>query len=678
MRKLYPKLAAINIRNNRQFYLPYLLAGGLSVAMFYLVMAMQDNPGLLEVQGGMTVKATLGLGVFVVGVFAAILLFYTNSFIIKRRKKELGIYNILGMEKRHIAKVLMLEMLFTTAVTIAGGLTFGIVFNKLLAMILYRMTGLEASIPFMISGAGCRNTLMLFVAIYAAALCYNLMQIKLANPIELLHSSNTGEREPKTKVLMTIIGLVTLGGGYYIALTVADAVSAITLFFVAVLLVIIGTYCLFTAGSIALLKFLRKNKKYYYQAKHFTTVSGMIYRMKQNAVGLANICILSTMVLVTVSTTVCLYLGVEDALKVHYPQEISAVSYYDGMPEHPETLTAIVKEALKESGRTVTSEYGYLNMSMTAVQTEDGFSATGIGAGTDYSISDVALVEIVTKSDYEKLTGETVAPLEEDEIAVAAAPLYEEETLEFEGKTYTVKESYAYPEDEEDYLTSMAGSAVYLIVADEAEFVQVHERLALNWNQEHVSLWIKYSMGCDIDGTKEEKLAADAVARNAIAEWESTTAQAATFYHSTFTECREENRADYFSTMGGLLFLGLFLGVMFLMVTVLIIFYKQISEGYEDKARYEIMEKVGMSNTEVRRSIRSQVLTVFFLPIVMAVVHIIMAFPMIKYIMAAFSLTNTTLFVLCVVGTALVFFLIYLLVFVLTSRSYYRIVGNQV
>ena len=678
MRKLYLKLAAINIRNNRQFYLPYLLAGGLSVAMFYLVMAMQDNPGLLEVQGGMTVKATLGLGVFVVGVFAVILLFYTNSFIIKRRKKELGIYNILGMEKRHIAKVLMLEMLFTAAVTIAGGLAFGIIFNKLLAMILYRMTGLEASIPFMISGTGCRNTLMLFVAIYAAALCYNLMQIKLANPIELLHSSNTGEREPKTKILMTIIGLVTLGGGYYIALTVADAVSAITLFFVAVLLVIVGTYCLFTAGSIALLKFLRKNKKYYYQAKHFTTVSGMIYRMKKNAVGLANICILSTMVLVTVSTTVCLYLGVEDALKVHYPQEISAVSCYDAMPEHPETLTAAVKEALKASGRTVTSEYGYLNMSMTAVRTEDGFSATGIGAGTDYSISDVALVEIVTKSDYEKLTGETVAPLEEDEIAVAATPFYEEETLEFEGKTYTVKESYAYPEDEEDYLTSMAGSAVYLIVANEAEFVQVHERLALNWNQERVSLWIEYSMGCDIDGTKEEKLAADAVARNAIAEWENKTAQATTSYHSTFTECREENRADYFSTMGGLLFLGLFLGVMFLMVTVLIIFYKQISEGYEDKARYEIMEKVGMSNAEVRRSIRSQVLTVFFLPIVMAVVHIIMAFPMIKYIMAAFSLTNTTLFALCVVGTALVFFLIYLLVFVLTSRSYYRIVGNQV
>lgn len=678
MRKLYPKLAATNIRNNKQFYLPYLLAGGLSVAMFYLVVAMQSNPGLLEVNGGGTVAQTLGFGVFVVGVFASIFLFYTNSFIIKRRKKELGVYNILGMEKKHIAKVLTLEMFFTAAVTIAGGLAFGILFNKLLTMILYRMTGLEASIPFMISAAGCRNVLVLFGMIYAAALCYNLMQIKLANPIELLHSSSAGEREPKTKILLTLIGLVALGSGYYMALNVADVASAVTFFFVAVLLVIIGTYCLFTAGSIALLKLLRKNKKYYYQAKHFTTVSGMIYRMKQNAVGLANICILSTMVLVTVSTTVCLYLGVEDALAVRYPAEISAVSYYGTMPKEPEMLNAVVEEALKTSGRSIMSEYGYLNMSMTAVRHEEGFWATEIGAGTDYSIQDVALLEIMTKADYEKLFGETVAPLSEGEIAVAAVPFYAGETLEFEGKTYVVKGSYDYPPDNENYLTSIVDSAVYLIVPDEAEFIQMNERLAKNWNQEHVDLWIKYNVEFEIDGTNEEKLGAEAAVKNVIEEWQNEETSRDASYTYTAVECREENRTDFYTSNGGLLFLGLFLGVMFLMVTVLIIFYKQISEGYEDKERYAIMEKVGMSSTEVRHAIRSQVLTVFFLPIVVAVVHIIMAFPMIKYILAAFSLTNTTLFALCVAGTALVFFLIYLLVFILTSRSYYKIVGNQV
>lgn len=678
MRKLYPKLAATNIRNNKQFYLPYLLAGGLSVAMFYLVVAMQSNPGLREMNGGQTVAATLSLGATIVRVFAAIFLFYTNSFIIKRRKKELGVYNILGMEKKHIAKVLTLEMLFTAVVTIAGGLAFGIMFNKLLTMILYRMTGLDATIPFMISTAGYRSAIVTFVIIYAAALCYNLMQIRLANPIELLHSGNKGEREPKTKILLTLIGLVTLGSGYYMAITVTDAVSAITFFFVAVLLVIAGTYCLFTAGSIALLKLLRKNNKYYYQAKHFTTVSGMIYRMKQNAVGLANICILSTMVLVTVSTTVCMYLGVEDMLKVRFPKEIMATAHYSAMPEHPESLDVAVEDSIKASGRVVTAQYGYLNMSMTAVRDENGFSVMGIGSGTDYSISDVAVLEVVTKDGYEKLTGDTVAPLEEGEIAVAAAPLYEGETLEFAGKTYTVKESEFYQGEGTEHLISITDGAAYLIVPDEAELERIFDTLSQNWDSEHVDPEIYYDTGFEIEGTAKEKLAVEEAVRTAVAEWESTTASEDASYSSIFLECREENRSEYYSLNGGFLFLGLFLGVMFLMVTVLIIFYKQISEGYEDKERYAIMEKVGMSSAEVRRAIRSQVLTVFFLPIVVAVVHIIMAFPMIKYILAAFSLTNTTLFALCVAGTALVFFLIYLLVFILTSRSYYKIVGNQV
>lgn len=678
MRKLYPKLAATNIRNNRQFYLPYLLAGGLSVAMLYLVLAMVYNPGLREMNGGQTVAATLSFGGVIVRVFAAIFLFYTNSFIIKRRKKELGVYNILGMEKKHIAKVLSLEMLFTAVVTIAGGLVFGIVFNKLLTMILYRMTGLNASIPFTISTAGCRSVMITFVVIYVAALCYNLMQIKLANPIELLHSGNKGEREPKTKILITLIGVAALGGGYYLALTVGDAVSAITMFFIAVLLVIVGTYCLFTAGSIALLKLLRKNKKYYYQARHFTTVSGMIYRMKQNAVGLANICILSTMVLVTVSTTVCMYLGIEDILTVRFPKEVIVTTHYAAMPENPETIETALDDSLAASGRGILSKCGYLNMSMTAVRREDGFSVTGIGAGTDYSISDVVVLDIVTKADYEKLTGESIAPLEEGEIAIAAEPFYEGEILEFEDRTYTVKESLAYPTDEEEYLASIANGTAYLIVPDDAEFEGIFETLARNWDSERVALNINYNLGYEIDGTSEEKIAAESAVRDAVALWVSREAQKNEAYAGCYIEAREENRAEYWALNGGFLFLGLFLGTMFLMVTVLIIFYKQISEGYEDKERYAIMEKVGMSSVEVKHAIRSQVLTVFFLPMAVAVIHIIMAFPMIKLILDAFSLTNTTLFALCVAGTALVFFLIYLLVFVLTSRSYYKIVGNQV
>lgn len=677
MRKLYPKLAAVNMKNNRQLYLPYLLAGGISVAMFYLIMAMKENPGILVMNGGATVRETLSLGVVVVGLFACVLLFYTNSFIMKRRKKEIGVYNILGMEKKHIAKVLTLEMIFTALVTIVGGLAFGIAFNKLFTMLLYRLTGLKESIPFVISSVGCLRTLILFALIYGVTLCYNLMQMKLANPIELLHGSNTGEREPKTKILLTIVGALTLGGGYYIALTVGDSIAAITMFFVAVILVIIGTYCLFTAGSIAVLKLLRRKKKYYYQAKHFTTVSGMLYRMKQNAVGLANICILSTMVLVTVSTTVCMYLGVEDELYMRYPSEVEVLVRYSDMPEETESLDQVITDTLKESGRTVQSQYGYLDMMATSMRSEDGFTLNGINTGVDYDISDVTLIRILTKSDYESITGEAVVPLKEGEVAVAASPAYENVTMNLDGQTYEVKGNYKYSGEEGNYMASISGGAAYIIVPDEAEFERIFDRLKQNWNQQN-KLTIRYEAGCDIDGSREEKLEADEKVKAAMEGWTGTTASQQANYVDTSVQCREEGRDEYYAMNGGFLFLGLFLGAMFLMVTILIMFYKQISEGFEDKERYAIMEKVGMSNEEVRRSIRSQVLTVFFLPIGVAVVHIIMAFPMIKLIMECMRLTNTALFVMCVAGTALVFFIIYFLVFVLTSRSYYKIVGNQV
>lgn len=678
MSKLYARLAAANIKSNRQFYLPYILTGILSVTMFYLMMAMQDNPGIETLGGGAAdIRMILTFGVAVVGVFVSVFLFYTNSFIMKRRKKELGIYNILGMEKRHIAKILFLETLFTAAAAIAGGLAFGIIFNKFLTMILYRLTGLDASIPFYISGTGCVNVVRLFLLIYGAAFLYNLMQIKLANPMELLHSTNTGEREPKTRILLTIIGFGTLGAGYYMALTTTNAVEALTLFFVAVLLVIIGTYCLFTAGSIALLKLLRKNKKYYYQTRHFTTVSGMIYRMKQNAVGLANICILSTMVLVTVSTTVCLYLGVEDELDARFPSEISAVAYFSEIPEDRTQIERVMTESLKASGRVITAQKGYFDTSFTAVRRENEFAANGIGAGTDYDISDVTMLTIMTRQDYEICSGEKIAELGKGEVALSAMPAFEGETVILDGMEYKVKEILPFAGEEGDYLSMMSG-VCYVIVPDEAVLDELFQAIKSGWDSERMELMFRYEMSIDINGTGEEKLAAEAAMREAVNAWESRNAESRADYRYTYIECRQENRDDFYTLYGALFFLGLFLGTLFLMVTVLIIFYKQISEGYEDKERYAIMEKVGMSNVEVKRAIRSQVLTVFFLPIAVAVVHVAMAFPMIRMLLECMSLTNITLFIACVAGTALVFGIIYLLVYLLTSRSYYKIVGNQV
>lgn len=678
MKRLYLKLAAINIRSNRQFYLPYLLTGILAVAMFYLMMAMQDNPGLASLGGGADdIKMILTFGVVVVGIFVSVFLFYTNSFLMKRRKKELGVYNILGMEKKHLARVLFWEQLFTAAVTLAGGLAFGITFNKLLEMILYRLTRLSGNIPFYISGTGCMNTFKLFLGIYAATFLYNLMQIRLANPIELLHSAGVGEREPKTKLFLAVVGVVTLGAGYFIALTTTDAISALTWFFGAVLLVIIGTYCLFTSGSIALLKLLRKNKRFYYQTKHFTTISGMIYRMKQNAVGLSNICILSTMVLVTVSTTVCMYLGVEDSMDSRYASEISITSYYTSMPEHKSEVAEVAEQALKDSGRVITGKEGYLSVTTTAVRKGNQLEVTGIGAGTEYDANDVTMLVLLPREEYMAYTGQEVAALGRNEVAVAAIPSYEDAKLFFEGAEYSVRQYCAFPDETAQYLTMMSGIC-YLIVPDETVLADLYERLMANWNNERVKPYISYSMGYDIDGNADERLAAESALREALKSWESADAEKSSGYERFFMEAREENRESFYVLYGGLFFLGMFFGVLFLMVTVLIIFYKQISEGYEDKERYAIMEKVGMSNAEVRQAIRTQVLLVFFLPLAAAILHVCMAFPMIRMLLECLSLTNMPLFMACVAGTALVFGIIYLLVFLWTSRSYYKIVGNQV
>ncbi len=520
--------------------------------------------------------------------------------------------------------------------------------------------------------------MQLFLFIYAATFLYNLMQIKLANPIELLHSRSAGEREPKTKLLLTVIGILTLGAGYYIAVTTTDAISALTWFFGAVLLVIVGTYCLFTAGSIAILKLLRRNKRFYYQTGHFTTVSGMIYRMKQNAVGLANICILSTMVLVTVSTTVCMYLGLEDSMRSVYSSEVNINAYYTALPEDKREVAKVAEEVLRESGRVVTGWREYLNMGTTVVCQEDRWTPVGVGAGTNYNISDVALFMAIPRADYVALTGQEVEPLADGEAAVAGTIPYEYDRVTIENIGYEVKQHCEFPEDDaEGYMTITQGM-YYLIVPDEAAIGELFAAIEKNWKNERVDLYINYNMGYDIDGNAKEKLAVEGRLHEALLEWEQSAEEKSSGYQYAHMKGREENKQSFYTLYGGLFFLGMFLGTLFLMVTVLIIFYKQISEGYEDKERFAIMEKVGMSNAEVKAAIRSQVLLVFFLPLAVAVLHVCIAFPMIAELLSALNMMNVSLFMACVGATAVIFGVIYLAVFLITSRSYYKIVGNQV
>ncbi len=664
---MYTKLAITNIKNNRQFYFPYLLTGIITVAMFYIMCALESNPGIQSMPGAKDLGLILRLGIGVIGIFAVIFLFYTNSFIIKRRKKELGIYNILGMEKRHIAKILSKEAFFTAIIAIGGGLVTGVLFHKLACMLLYRMIGFNGGITFSFSKKGVMITAILFAIVYLLTYIYDLFQVQLANPIELLQSGNKGEREPKTKAIMAVLGVLCLGAGYFIAITTKNPIKALTLFFVAVILVIIGTYLLFTAGSIALLKILRRNKGYYYQTKHFTSVSGMIYRMKQNAVGLANICILSTMVLVAVSTTVSLYVGVEDIMKERYPNEINIRAYYDTGAPSEDSIAPIVEKSVKESGRKIRHEEDYLELYFAAIKDQGQYSLDKEKVKT--AGDRVSGFVVLTREDCKKKYNEEIPELAENEVALFTIKKTDMDTLVLENRSYHVKEIKQFQNTEDfETIADMMDEYYYVIVND----VQDMERL---WQlqkdiyQENSSS-ISRQVRLDIDGDSEQKKECFENIKTALGPEQAKA--------RILIDSRQSSLDEFYQIYGGFLFLGLFLGILFLMITVLIIFYKQISEGYDDKERFSIMEKVGMSNDEVKATIRSQVRTVFFLPILMAAIHVGMAFPMIKRLLSLFGLSNTALFAGCMAGTILVFALIYLLVFLKTSKTYYKIVGEQV
>ena len=664
---MYTKLAITNIKNNRQFYFPYLLTGIITVAMFYIMCALESNPGIQSMPGAKDLGLILRLGIGVIGIFAVIFLFYTNSFIIKRRKKELGIYNILGMEKRHIAKILSKEAFFTAIIAIGGGLVTGVLFHKLACMLLYRMIGFNGGITFSFSKKGVMITAILFAIVYLLTYIYDLFQVQLANPIELLQSGNKGEREPKTKAIMAVLGVLCLGTGYFIAITTKNPIKALTLFFVAVILVIIGTYLLFTAGSIALLKILRRNKGYYSQTKPFTSVSGMIYRMKQNAVGLANICILSTMVLVAVSTTVSLYVGVEDIMKERYPNEINIRAYYDTGAPSEDSIAPIVEKSVKESGRKIRHEEDYLELYFAAIKDQGQYSLDKEKVKT--AGDRVSGFVVLTREDCKKKYNEEIPELAENEVALFTIKKTDMDTLVLENRSYHVKEIKQFQNTEDFETIADIMDEYYYVIVNDVQDMERLWQLQKDIYQENSSS-ISRQVRLDIDGDSEQKKECFENIKTALGPEQAKA--------RILIDSRQSSLDEFYQIYGGFLFLGLFLGILFLMITVLIIFYKQISEGYDDKERFSIMEKVGMSNDEVKATIRSQVRTVFFLPILMAAIHVGMAFPMIKRLLSLFGLSNTALFAGCMAGTILVFVLIYLLVFLKTSKTYYKIVGEQV
>lgn len=649
----FPKLAAGNLVRNRRFFFPYLLTGMLTVAMFYNITFLKWNQELENLPGGAIVPSIMSLGTIVVGLFAAIFLLYTNSFLIKRRQKELGLYNILGLSKGHIALVLFWETVYTCLITILGGLLLGILLSKLLLLLLYKLLFFPVTFGFSVNLVSVGVTAVLFVAIYLVALGRNLLHVRLSKPVELLRGGNVGEKEPKTKGVLAILGLISLGAGYFIALTTTSPLDALTLFFLAVLLVILGTYLLFLAGSIAFLKAMKKRKSYYYQAKHFIGVSGMLYRMKQNAVGLANICILSTMVLVMLSTCVCMYLGVDSALDTLYPHDITYTQYHQEESDlsKQEVQEAVLAKA-QQAGMVPTKVQSVDLMRTVGLMTEDGV----VTPGEESEMKDLTYLEIIPAQSYEQMTGDALS------LSDGQAALY---TTKNEGKWQQLTvfgQTFSVARCLEDSPLSRKNPysdwTMLVVVPD----FSVLEALAQDPSSGQVPVW-EFSVDFDNNSREEiESLYQDL--RPLIEQTE----------HRDDISCRPAQEMEFYLLYGGFLFLGLFLGALFLMATVLIIYYKQISEGYEDKERFAILEKVGMSQQQVRSAIRSQVRAVFFLPLLGAVIHLAAAFRMIVKILSTLSLTDVALFAQCCLGTAAVFGVGYLLIYRLTARIYYKIV----
>ena len=672
MNKVYRKLAFTNIKNNGSLYLPYIISGIVTVAMFYIMMFLNNSKGLEKIYGSSYLTSIMALGVGIIAVFSYIFIFYTNSFIIKRRKKEIGVYNILGMEKRHIAKVMGIETVTVALIAIIGGIVTGMLFSKLSILLLYKILAVKETVKFEINFSTIINTLIVFGILYALTLIYNMMQIKLANPIELLRGGNVGEKEPKSKWLMAIIAVGCLAVAYYISFTTENPLKVLSLFFVAVLLVIVGTYLLFIAGSIVFLKMLRKNKKFYYNKKHFAAVSGMIYRMKQNAGGLASICILSTMVLVIIASTVSLYIGLEDELKTRYPMEAVTYVNYLEVDDNVDSVRDHIRQIIENEGRTITDEksYGYFNM--LTKQNDNSLEKTS----ENDSLGNGTYVNIVTKDALcnleDSLDEKDIPELTDDSVAVYGMKKFNYDSIKILGRKFDVKESKYYKIKKDAYISSGFTNEYYIVVNNMDTLTQIFDLQKEVYGDR--AFTFRNTIGFDFDGTKQQKI--DCVKK--INQYLVSDAEKEIGNGTAYVEGRAENEEAVHTLYGGIFFLGIFLGTMFLMVTVMIIFYKQTSEGYDDKERYEIMEKVGMSNAEVKKSIQSQVRMVFFLPIVTAAIHVAAAFPMLRRLLMMLNLTDTQLMIECMIGTLLVFLVIYYLVFKLTSRIYYKIVGNQV
>lgn len=662
----YPKLAWSGMRKNSKLYVPYTLAGAGMAALFYIISYLSSSESLLMVGGGGNIAIILGMGKFVIAVFSLLFLFYTNSFLVRRRYKEFGLYNVLGMNKLNISRILLWETALNALISIGGGVLLGIVFSKLAELGLLNMIGSDVNFSLGVSVISIIFTVGLFGAIYLLIYLNAVIRINLSSATELVKSENAGEKPPKANWLLGIAGVVILGAAYYIAVSIKSPLTAITLFFFAVIMVIIATYLVFIAGSVLMCRILQKNKGYYYKKNHFVSVSSMSYRMKRNGAGLASICILATMVLVMISSTTCLYFGTEDSLRARYPRNVNVSVWYNEQENmSDESVSAYrdkINAAAADVGMDNALDYRCIATSGVLV---DGGLRTGEASITEdiiFSYSSIAEAYIIPLSDYNAMS-ETKETLSDDEALVFAYRTdYTSDIFAIDdGTQFKVKKVLdSMPCYSGDAMASIA-TGIYVVVSDksfaEGDFT----------SQNGSSYSWKYGFDTALSDDEEMTLAQriygviDRIDENSI---------------NSSVESIAQNRAEFYELYGGLFFLGIILSIAFICAAVLIIYYKQISEGYEDARRFEIMQNVGMTKKEIRSSINSQLLTVFFMPLVFAGLHLGFAFPFIHKMLMLFNLNNLPLLIGTTVISFCAFALLYAVVYRVTSNSYYNIVSN--
>lgn len=669
---IFSRLAKQNIRNNKSTYIPYMITCIFCIAMIYMMEFLRDCPTLDQaVRQADEVRMIVFTGEIVVEIFCIIFLIYSNSFLMKRRQKEIGLYNILGLERNHIGIVMFLETIITSIGSLAGGIAAGIIGSKLALLLLLKLLHIPSVLGFYISVKGIFTCLFMFGIVFLMILFLNLAKIHLSRPVELLRGNNTGEKEPAAKWLMALIGFICLGAGYYLAVTTESPIKAITIFLLAVILVMAGTYLLFTAGSIVILKFLRRRKSFYYRTGNFISISGMLYRMKQNAIGLASICILSTGVLLMISMTVSIYFGMNDIMLNRYPYDVD-MSVTSISEEECQTAIEAFEKAIADNK--VPVEKSVEEIYLDIVCSKNGDQILIKPTNTIRNSDSVLVLSLLDQAEYERLTGIS-ANLNDGEIFAWYPSAVQKDSVTVDEKEFTVKKWM-----DKNPLTcgedAVSDNAV-LVVTDEdfKKFDEMRTEMYKGVSSAPAGEDLTLHLGLDITGSETDKIDFGTPVMETVKDLKKSGGLSENAW--IISGIRQHEYESYYADNGSLLFIGIFLGSLFLMGTAMIIYYKQISEGYEDQKRFEIMQKVGLSRREVRSSVRRQILMVFFLPLLMAMLHITMAFPMIRRLLLLFGMTNTKLFIGCTAGTVLIFAVVYGLIYLITARSYYHIVERK-